>query len=700
MRLDRLIAPTSIAVVGASERSALGRWIIESLRTLGFNGAIYPVNPKYERILDLAAYPSLEALPESPDVVAFCIPSNGIIPGLEAAARIGAGAAVVYDGGFAERGTDGLDAQIRMSAICVDAGIALCGPNCMGVLNPLARSSTFKQTVRTADGLAGNIGLISQSGSICGSLLADLRRFGFSVVISAGNEAVVDTADYISYLADDPGTRVIATFTEAIRSPARYVAALDKASTAGKPVVVLKVGRSDRTRHAITSHTGGLAGEARVVSEVLRAHGAIEVDDLDEFTEILAATQARRWPTSRRINVLTTSGGQAELLLDVATSQGIDLAPLAVATRTRIEREVGPVTGDGNPLDAWGNGNAAQNMPPSLRALDENADTDVIVFCSSDSMDGQPLGRAGRELDYARIIADAAVMSTKPHYLLTMRPGVLHTGQIDFLRGVGVAAVSGARQGLGALVKLADWSQPRPGPLAETCEVRISSVGPRRLINEYDAKTLLRRAGISAPREILCRAAVEVAAAAVDIGYPVVLKVAAEAIPHKSEHGLVAVGLADGGALAAALAQMERTVAGLAVPIEGWLVQQMVSGGVEMFAGVSRDPQFGLMLSVGFGGIAIEVVKDFAVRPLPLRAGDAQSMIASLRGAPLLQTYRGRPARDVDALITCVEALSRFAFANRDLIEEIDVNPLIVRDAGEGCVAVDALIVCQPGEPT
>jgi acyl-CoA synthetase (NDP forming) len=357
------------------------------------------------------------------------------------------------------------------------------------------------------------------------------------------------------------------------------------------------------------------------------------------------------------------------------------------------------VTGDGNPLDAWGNGNASQNMPPSLRALDDNADTDVIVFCSSDSIDGQPLGRVGRELDYARILAEAAQSSKKPHYLLTMRPGVLHTGQIDFLRGVGVSAVSGARQGLGALVKLADWSQPRPAPLAGTCEARIAPVDRRRVMNEYDAKLLLKRCGVPGPREVLCRTAGEVVAAALEIGFPVVLKVAAEAIPHKSEHGLVAVGLADGAALSAALTQMDRTVAQLAVPIEGWLVQQMVAGGVEMFAGVSRDPQFGLTLSVGFGGIAIEVVKDFALRPLPLREGGVRAMIESLRGAPLLQAHRGRPARDVDALIACVEALARLAVANEDVVAEIDINPLIVRDAGEGCVAVDALIVCQPGEP-
>ena len=241
----------------------------------------------------------------------------------------GARAAVIYDSGFAELGEDGARLQAEIAGLCREAGMAVCGPNCMGILNPPARVTTYKQTVMDTDGLAGNVGIVSQSGSVCIAMLSDLRRFGISLSVSAGNEAVTRTVDYLEYLIDDPATTVIATFTETVREPERYVAALDRAAAAGKPVVVLKVGRTERTQRAITSHTGGLAGKSRVFSEVLRAHRAIEVTDLDEMTEVLAVCQGERWPRGRGISVITGSGGLAEMILDNATAAGLDLPPLS-----------------------------------------------------------------------------------------------------------------------------------------------------------------------------------------------------------------------------------------------------------------------------------------------------------------------------------------------------------------------------------
>src|SRR5207237_4175577 len=230
------------------------------------------------------------------------------------AAQRGVRAAIIFDGGFAERGEEGRRRQEELVAICREAGIALCGPNCMGVVSPHARSLVYIQTLADPTLLAGNVGLVSQSGSLCIGLLADCRRFGFSHVISSGNEAVLAAADYLEFLVDDPTTRVIALFLETVREPERFVAALDRAADCGKPVVVLKVGRSERARRAITSHTGGLAGESRVFSEVLRAHRAIEVNDLDEMTEVLAVCQGHRWPRGRGISVITGSGGLAEMI--------------------------------------------------------------------------------------------------------------------------------------------------------------------------------------------------------------------------------------------------------------------------------------------------------------------------------------------------------------------------------------------------
>src|SRR5918995_1046949 len=337
MNIEKLVAPRSIAVIGASDRPSLGKIILESLGRIGFGGAVYPVNPKYRSVLNIECYPSLAELPEAPDLSAFCISSARVQEQLALAIERGVKAAVVYDGGFAEMGEQGQNLQATLAQQCREAGLALCGPNCMGILNPHARSTTYKQAVQDPVGLAGNVGFVSQSGSVCIGMLSDLRRFGFSLVVSAGNEAVVTTADYLDYLIDDSATKVIATFTETVREPERFVAALDRAAAKGKPVVVLKVGQSERVRRAITSHTGGLAGEARVFSEVLRAHRAIEGHDMDELTEVLACCQGERWPRGRRLAVMTASGGQAELILDVASTIGLELPPLSVSARAEVE---------------------------------------------------------------------------------------------------------------------------------------------------------------------------------------------------------------------------------------------------------------------------------------------------------------------------------------------------------------------------
>ena len=244
-------------------------------------------------------------------------------------------------------------------------------------------------------------------------MLSDLRRFGISLSVSAGNEAVTRTVDYLEYLIDDPATKVIATFTETVREPERYVAALDRAADAGKPVVVLKVGRTERTQRAITSHTGGLAGESRVFSEVLRAHRAIEVNDLDEMTEVLAVCQGERWPRGRGISVITGSGGLAEMILDNATAVGLDLPPLSAAERAEAERVIGRITGDGNPFDAWGNGNYAVNLPHAMSVVDKSERIDAIVYCADTSDEGH-LGHPGRVLENVKMLAKAPRRRTSP----------------------------------------------------------------------------------------------------------------------------------------------------------------------------------------------------------------------------------------------------------------------------------------------
>jgi len=703
MQLDPLVKPRSVAIVGATDRVGPGRSVVESLGAIGFSGAIYPVNPKYQTVLNHVCYPSLTDLPEAPDVVVFSIRKPLLPEQVRLAVKRGARAAVIYDAGFAELGEEGARQQAEIAGLCREAGMPVCGPNCMGILNPTARVTTYKQTLMDTNGLAGNVGFISQSGSVVIAILSDLRRYGISLSVSAGNEAVTRTVDYIEYLIDDPATKVIATFTETVREPERYVAALDRAAAVGKPVVVLKVGRTERTQRAITSHTGGLAGESRVFSEMLRAHRAIEVADLDEMTEVLAVCQGERWPRGRGISVITGSGGLAEMVLDNATAAGLDLPPLSGAERSEAEQVIGRITGDGNPFDAWGNGNYAVNLPHAMSVVDKSERIDAVVYCADTSNEGH-VGHPGRVLENVKMLADAAKSSHKPYYLMSSRPGVMNAQQAKGMRDVGLVQIGGTRQGLGAIDRIGRYMMPQK-PFRTSANrsgaqlaALLGAKAGRRTINEYESKQLLSAFGVPVTREQRVATLNEATRAAREIGYPVVLKVVSDEIPHKTELGLVAVGLASDGDLTHAFQRLQQRLERIEPrPSDAaFLVQEFVADGIEVFAGISRDPDFGLTLAFGMGGIAIEITRDFALRTLPLREGDAEAMIAETRGAAMLGAIRGRPAADVASLAACLNALADFAHHNADMLDEIDLNPIKALPEGRGCVVVDALIVARP----
>jgi acyl-CoA synthetase (NDP forming) len=699
MPIQSLMTPRSVAILGASDRPSIGRAIMNSLSTLGFPGEVYPINPKYGELLGRTCYPSIAELPAAPDVVAFCVGSARVLAGIEQCAQRKAGAAVIYDAGFAEQGEEGRALQRKITALCREAGVSLCGPNGMGVLNTHGRSSTYMQEVRDITRLPGNVGLISQSGSICIAMLLDVRRFGFSHVVSAGNEAVVTAAEYLDYLVADPDTAIIAMFLESIREPERFVAGLDRAADAAKPVVVIKVGQSQRAQQAVSTHTGGLAGESRVFSEVLRAHRAIEVSDLDEMAEVLAAGQCARKPNGTRAGVVTASGGKAELILDLVADASIELPPLSKAALQEATQVIGHFAGDGNPLDAWGNGDFTKNFTYALELFNESPDHDVVVL-SSDGGDGNPMGHSERELRYAKLLADVARGKNKPYYLMGMRSSLMDQSVVDFLNTQDIPVLGGTRQALGAITKLATARKPRPAPLSAGRERRaLAEKGGRRSVNELDAKVMLGAAGVPVCRERPVESAVEAIVTAKEFGFPVVLKVAADDILHKSEHGLVAVGLGSAD-LDQAWQRMQTSLVGL--PASGaarrFVVQEMVTGGIEVFAGVKRNADFGLVLAFGLGGIAVEITNDVVLRMLPLREGDAYAMVAAVRAAALLRGARAKQPFDIPALVDCIEQFARFAWSERDFVEEIDINPIIVLPAGHGCKVVDALIIPRSPE--
>lgn len=692
--ISALLNPNSIAILGASDRAgSIGAIVLGSLRRCGYAGDVWPINPRYEEIAGYRCFPSLKQLPGPPDVVAICTRGDTVPGHLADLHEIGSQAAVVYDGGFAESGEDGAIRQREIADFCEAKGIALCGPNCMGTINAHSGATTYKLPLLERDRLRGNVGVVSQSGSITIGLLGDTRRFGFSKAISTGNEAVLQTADYIEALIDDEFTSTIALFIESARDPQRFRAAIERAAMANKPVVVLKVGRSARAESAVRSHTGGLAGGSRVFSEMLRKAAAIEVSDIDEMTEVLAALQVRKRPKGRRISVVTGSGGQAELLLDVADANGLELPPLSQASRADAESVIGHLTGDGNPMDAWGNGDVARNLPHAFSVLNRDDAFDAVVLCN-ENIDNAPIGRAEGVMN---IFCEAARASPKPHFALNMRPGLMHSGNLELLREAGAGMLGGARQGLMAIDRVARFEQARtriPGVELSAKTVALPGAGSGRTINEYDSKRILADHGVPIQDERLVGSANEAVDAAEEIGWPVVLKAVSDDMPHKTELGVVKLGIKTAADMKAAFADIEKRVAAAnPASLRGYLVQPMVSGGVEVFAGLKRDPQWGMTLVFGVGGILIELIRESALRLLPATAADIDEMLRETRAWALLNGLRGEPPADTEALAACLAAVARFGVATCDSIVELDLNPIKVMPRGEGCRLLDALIV-------
>ena len=696
--LDRLFTPRSIAIFGASETEMSFGWrILTSLRTLGYPGEILPVNPRRDRVLGLDCLPDIASLPEGVDAIAFCVNRDLVMAHVGEAARKGIGAAAIYDTGFGEAGEDGRARERELVRVAREHGMAVVGPNCMGSLSPATSSTLYSGLIERAEGLAGNVALVTQSGAIAVGLLTDIRRYGFSHVVSSGNEAVVGVERYLDWLASDDATRVIALFLESVRDVGGFTRALDRAAEAGKPIVVLKVGRSVRAQHAIRGHTGAIAGDGRAFSALLARHGAIEVHEIDEMVELLAACQATRLPRGPRLGVVSASGGQVEMIHDIAERQGLELPRLGAATLSRLgEADLGH--GDANPLDAWGNGDWQRNLPLALRVMGADPDIDAVVF-TSDTADGQPT----RPTAYGPLLLDATAEIDKPYYFYNTRPGHFRVENAALMRGTPAAVIGGGRQGLGAIDRLGRWSRRRlDGPRAPVEEglSEVPSLAPfrdgRASVNESDAKRLLERAGLPVVRERALSDATGLRDATEAIGFPAVLKVVSDEIPHRSEHGLVRTGLRTIEALEAALTEMSATLARLAPRAAFYVLQEEVPAGVEMFVGLAVDPELGPCLLAGPGGALVELWADTAVRPLPLRAGDAAAMIEETRLGRLLDGFRGSPPADRAAATACIEALGALGHGWGDGLREADFNPVIVLAEGQGCRLVDAVIFPEP----
>jgi len=701
--LAPLLNPRAIAVVGASERyGSAGRIVLENLRHLGYQGTVYAVHPKYREVLGYPCYPDLKSLPGPVDSVAVLLAAEKVLPTLETAVETGARAAWVLASGFAEAGPEGKARQADLTRFAEQTGLMVCGPNCIGVANLVDRVATYSPALGPAT-WAGGVSAVVQSGAICLGL-ANAARFGFRYLISSGNEAVLDSADYIGYLTSDPHTRVIIAFLEGICSPQKFVAAARAAAEAGKPILLVKVGRSKAARRAVQAHTGSLAGSDAVCEAVFRRLGIMRLDTLDELVEAAELFLTCSPPAGKGIGLLSLSGGHISLVADLAQDLGLEFPAFSEEAQQALTEILPPFSPIANPLDAWGSGDLERTYPACVKVVSREENVHLLAV----SRDTPPMV-APLEVKQSTSVTQAAVQAAretgKPVLMFSNLSTTFQQKVKKMLDEGGVPYLQGTRETLRAIqafVRYASFRRRMGEPITAGCpspddlpDWRKKLQGMRGALSEIEGRRLLAAYDIPGPREEMAATVEEAVEAAQRIGYPVVLKILSPDIQHKTEIGGVRVGLEAKSAVATAFREVMEAARRHHPQawLEGALVQEMIpSDAVEVILGVLRDPHFGPVIVFGSGGILVELLKDSSLRLPPLSLKEALRMIHETRGGRLLQGFRGRPPSDVDALANTLVRISQLAVDLGDLIAALDINPLMVLPRGQGVRAVDALV--------
>lgn len=701
--LAPLLNAENIAVVGASESSHVGRAVLQNLQQMGFQGRVYAVNPTYQQVLGLRCYPSLREIPGPVDTAVVLVAAHRVWSVLNDAAATGVKAMVIPSGGFADRGEEGRRLQGEMRQFALEHDMAICGPNCMGVISTGSGVASYIGTL-TQKLPAGGVCAVAQSGSIIEALVNGVPDLGYRHVVSTGNEAVLTLTDYIEFFLHDPHTTVICCFVEGFQQAQRFLALAQQAVSLDKPLIVLKVGKSEKGRRMAMAHTGALAGTARVQEAVLRQRGVILVDDLDEMVNTARLVSAGLRPTGGGVAALTVSGGEAELIVDLADQLGVSFPEFSADTIGHLQALYPGLSPYSNPLDLWGKSSHpySEVFPHCAEII--AADPGVNLLCAAVDI---PAGQGEAERHFtsamAQAVADAGRRHAKPVAFFSNISGALDFEVADLLRRLGVPCLQGTRNSLNALRHLAGFSAARSRPPAAPAsapvpipnEVNSLLSEAQSLLTESQSKQVLTAFGIPTTREEIAHTPEEALAAAARIGYPVALKVLSVDLPHKSDVGGIELNLTTPAALMRGYKQLVRRVAAHAplAQIEGVLVSEMIQQAVETIVGIKVDPQFGPVVVFGMGGVFVEVLGEVTMRGVPLAPEVAEEMICQVRGSRLLQGVRGRPASDIPALVDLLVKVGEMGAALQDRINELDINPVMVRAAGQGAIAADALIV-------
>jgi len=699
--LRRLLHPQSVAVIGASARpGSFGERVL--LNQQNFAGRTYPVNARYDQIGELTCYPSVGALPEVPDCAVITAARDVVEEIVLDCVKAGVGGVIIFASGYAEMGhPDRIAAQDRLAAIARETGLRIVGPNCIGVVNAMLDSRiTFMNITPIPPPRSRAVGIISQSGAL-GMALAQavVRGASFSHVLTSGNSCDVDMADFVSYLADDPGCTAIACVFEGMASPERLLLAADYTWQRDKPLVVYKMATGEEGAAAAMSHTGSLAGSHAAYRAVFQRAGAVLVESFETLVETASFFAKAPPPKAKGAAVVSASGGGAIMAADRAEQYGVPLPQPGAALHDLLVSRIPDFGAARNPCDVTGQ---ILNDPESLNVCAGAFLNDPQYATLVVPMTYGYAASAARIPVYDRLAKEAGKI-------------VCIAWQAEWLEGPGVKEAEESdrvalfRSMAALFAALAAWTwredkraaahgaiAPTPAETLRAARDMIATAEGRTL-TEREAKSVLALYGVPVVGELLTSSADDAVAAAEALGYPAVLKVESPDLPHKTEAGVIRLNLRNAEEVRAGYDAVMANARRVSPPprINGVLVQPMVPQGVEMVVGARIDPLFGPLVVVGLGGILVEVLHDTALAPAPVTHADALALLRQLKGERLLHGFRGAPAVDLNRLADVICGISRFAADHRDTIAELDVNPLIC--AGERIIAVDALIVPAAG---
>jgi acetyltransferase len=675
--VENLLSARSVAIVGASTK---GRWpsgIYRNLKAAKFPGNIYLINPNYTEIFDDKCYPNLAALPEVPEHLLMLIPTRAVLGTIEEAAKLGTKAATIYSAGFGE-GDDpkGKERARAMKELCDRTGFVVCGPNCMGSFSLPEGLWSFPTPVPLLK--KGPVGLIFQSGGSLGNWVkgASERGIGFSYAVSSGNEVSLDLVDYLSFLVDKPDTKVITLMVEGIRRPQEFMAVAEQALKKNKPILVVKLGRSEMGKRQAISHTGSLAGADEVFDAVCHRLGLIRVPTLEDLTEMTLAFMPGRFPRGSRAAIVVNSGGMKGLLCDHCDELKTNLAQLSDQTKAAVRPLIPEELVVENPLECgvagFGDEQGFINIV-KLHAEDDGVD---LLAIHGELPRGEKR-EAGLFKNLAGATDKPILAFARSTYSCTDESRVYQEeAGIPFLQAIKPTLRALAGLGLYGERKKAGVP-PLPAATAKTEELDGE---------KFDQ--VLQSKGLTLPRQALVQTAAEAAQKAAGLGFPVAMKLIAPEVVHKTESGAVVLGLNSAEEVEA---QGKRLLS-LSKGTTKLLLQEMIQG-TEVILGARTDPQYGPFMIVGLGGIFVEVLKDVAIRLLPVSESEAWTMLKELKGYKVLEGVRGQPPRDIAALVKAMVGLSDIFLNYRNHLSDLEFNPIMLRAQGQGLAAVDVRMI-------